>query len=269
MIEYTSKRYIDGKVRQIIIDENGKIINRNPSREELKGLKKEIYVKKVTPRYYNRTNLCDRCGISFEKMGWGNPQKEYDENEEWTGKWDCPNCRQKYDPNSQRNKLKSIANCRTGNQNPDHKCTKGDEIIDLACELYGYINLNDKYDKYNTEIDCQDPKTGLLYQIMGKTLVTLKKYKSKTIGKKVYNEGWGFGHLERELYKEYQEMICFCNSKDRKTIENIYRFPINIVKRTKCITIRKGYFLGWYEQYRIKDEDELMKANEIWNRIQH
>jgi len=44
--KYTSKRYIDGKVRHIIVDENGKITNRNPSKEELKDLEEESYTEK-------------------------------------------------------------------------------------------------------------------------------------------------------------------------------------------------------------------------------
>lgn len=46
MIYYTSKRFIDGKVRLVIVDENGKIVNRKPKKEELKGLEEETYVKK-------------------------------------------------------------------------------------------------------------------------------------------------------------------------------------------------------------------------------
>lgn len=48
--KYTSVRLIDGKPRKVIVDENGKIINRNPSKEELKSLEKEQYTghKKYT-----------------------------------------------------------------------------------------------------------------------------------------------------------------------------------------------------------------------------
>lgn len=42
-MEYKSIIIIDGKPRWVIVDEDGKIINRNPSKDELKGLKKEPY----------------------------------------------------------------------------------------------------------------------------------------------------------------------------------------------------------------------------------
>lgn len=46
MGKYTSHRIIDGKTRKVIVDENGKIVNLNPSKEEYKGLEKEICVKR-------------------------------------------------------------------------------------------------------------------------------------------------------------------------------------------------------------------------------
>lgn len=80
---------------------------------------------------------------------------------------------------------KSLRNCRTGNQSPNHESTKGDNCVGLACTMYGYIDLNKKYDNYTTDIDCQDPTTGLLYQIRG------KRYNHT-------NGRWDSGPLERE-----------------------------------------------------------------------
>ncbi len=63
---YTSIRYIDGKVRNVIVDETGKIINRNPSKDELKEL--EIYVNiKYSDEY-----LLDSL-ITFRKEKGRNP----------------------------------------------------------------------------------------------------------------------------------------------------------------------------------------------------
>lgn len=42
---YKSYRIIDGKSRWVIVDETGKIVNRYPSKDELKGLKKEKYIR--------------------------------------------------------------------------------------------------------------------------------------------------------------------------------------------------------------------------------
>lgn len=46
-----SWRFVDGKARWIIVDENGDIINRNPTKEELRYLKNEIYTIKKRQKY--------------------------------------------------------------------------------------------------------------------------------------------------------------------------------------------------------------------------
>jgi hypothetical protein len=51
MIEYyTSVRLIDCKPIRVIVDENGNIVNRNPSKYELKGIEKEPYKMNVRNR---------------------------------------------------------------------------------------------------------------------------------------------------------------------------------------------------------------------------
>ncbi len=44
MEKYKSFRLIDGKPTEVIVDDNGKIVNRSPNNEELKNLKKEPFV---------------------------------------------------------------------------------------------------------------------------------------------------------------------------------------------------------------------------------
>lgn len=44
MEKYKSFRLIDGKPTEVIVDYNGKIVNRSPNNEELKNLKKEPFV---------------------------------------------------------------------------------------------------------------------------------------------------------------------------------------------------------------------------------
>lgn len=160
---------------------------------------------------------------------------------------------QKYDHNSQNNIIKSIANCRTNNENPNHPSTKGNKYVHLACILYGYIDLNKKYDNYKSPIDCQDPMTGLLYQIQGRC------YNSE-------DRDWNFASLEYEWHKEYADIICFCKSKDGKTIERIYRFPSWEIIGKIAITIYINKNDHWYDKYRVC-EDEIKKANEIWEII--
>lgn len=206
--------------------------------------------------YYNDTNICHRCGKNFDDIP-GNPRKEYTEKGEWTGKWDCKNCYEKYDSNSTRNVIKSVANCRTREQNPDHSTTKGDKSQKLVCELYEYEDLNEKNNNYTSPIDCYDHKKGSFHQVKGKWYDPINRY-------------WGFCNLEDEWNKEYEDMACLCISEDGKMIERMYRIPSNEINKRKTISIvkydSKGilYEGGWYEQYRVTD---LKKANEIWKKI--
>lgn len=263
---------IGEKPRWVIVDESGNIINKNPSKEELIGL--EIEKRKNKPGTkpyrngkYNDTNICPRCReenrITETSLLYpGNACREKDKDGKGIGEWICANHWrkhwQRYDLNSTNNLIKLMADCRTGNRDPDDESTKGDRTIDLACELYGYVDLNKKYDNYTTEIDCQDPVTKMLYQIRGKI------YSSK------YGV-WVIGTLEGEWRKDYEDMIFFCFSNDRKIVERIYRIPFKdeIKKKRKGAVIYKNPSRGvqWYEQYRVKDEDEINKANEIWQKI--
>ena len=69
-------------------------------------------------------------------------------------------------------------------------------------------------------------------------------------------------------------MVCFCFSKDGKIVERIYIFPKKEIERVKALAVVKSPtdahrnpIVPQYEQYRITDEDELKKANEIWKNI--
>lgn len=59
MTKYKSYRFVDGKARWIIVDEDGNIINKNPSKDELKGIKREIF---------SRKKLCDNKGYLLRKL---------------------------------------------------------------------------------------------------------------------------------------------------------------------------------------------------------
>lgn len=167
---------------------------------------------------------------------------------------------QKNNPNSTNNTIKSIANCRTGNLNPSCSTAKGKKSQKLACKLYGWVDLNEENDNYNSPLDCYDPKTGLYYQVKGSN----------------YNSGRGyypFTGFKDEWGKKFKSMICFCFSEDGKTVERIYKFPEEIVGNQQSISIfkfdSKGniYNYGWYNKYICTDEEELNKANEIWKEI--
>jgi len=251
-MKYKSYRIIDGKPRWVVVDGNETIINRSPSKEELKS-------SLLWNFKHNETNTCNRCGINFDKAT-GNPLREYDKDGNKTKNWICKNCWHNIDyrkrSDSTNNIIKSLANCRTGSLDPNCITAKGNNSQKLACILYGWKDLNEENDNYNSSLDCYDPKTGLYHQVQG-------HYYN-------YIDGiWYFSGLEREWKKIYDNMICFCISKDGKIVERIYKFPKEEIMRITNIGITKNSSRasGWYEQYKVLDEKELERANEIWNEI--
>ena len=120
---YKSIRIIDGKPKCVIVDENGKVINKYPSKEELKLVAK--------PRKYP-TDICDRCGENFSSSGYGAHYKEKIEGK-WTGKLICHKCYMKDRnnlPDSYNNRRKEF-NRLIGNskQRAENNCIKCDKIL--------------------------------------------------------------------------------------------------------------------------------------------
>jgi hypothetical protein len=100
-----------GKPRWILVGGDGLIINKNPTKEELKSAIKWAFK-------HNSTETCYRCGESFDKTS-GCPYKEKDKDGKWLGIWDCQHCYQKYDPNSGNNKIKQERDCRNNDLDPN------------------------------------------------------------------------------------------------------------------------------------------------------
>ena len=198
--------------------------------------------------FYNRTNTCDRCGKRFGET-YGHPNREYDENGNWTGKWLCAGC-----------KYKITTDRRTGCLAPNSEQAKGDMFEELTCKWRGVKNMNIISDCYNSFIDHTiDPELGII-QTKGKTYNSIEK-------------SWQGGWQSRD--KEFDNLILYCTSKDGKIIERIYIFPkFEVIKRAS-IHIYKNPSRGgkgknydpWYEEYRIKDEKILEKVNNIWKEI--
>lgn len=246
-----------------IVVDNGRLI-RNPTEEELIG---------TNVISYNLTNICHLCREESERdfieltdksiLYPGRAYREKDKDRNVTGKSICKRhdsaYRQKL-PNSQHNIFKSITNCRTRNQNPNSTQAKGDNSQKLACRLYGWKDLNEESDNYNSPLDCYDPKTGLYHQVQGRHYI-------------VEHRKWPFGDFEDEWGKIFEDIVCFCFNENRMMIERIYKFPRKEIMERTSLGIYKYdikenlYVGGWYEKYRVKDEDELERANNIWGEI--
>jgi hypothetical protein len=221
-------------------------------------------------KYYNRTNTCYRCGINFEKIKelGDHHRREYNKEGNWTGKWVCNRCYGKYDPNSTNNILKSVANCRTGNLDPNSTAAKGDNFQELTCRWRSTVStipvedLNKKLDNHKTPIDHTiDSELGII-QTKGRS------YDS-------YNRYWITSGLNRDWKKEFDYLIFYCTSEDGNIIDRIYIIPSWEIIEIKGFAIVKNPTIGWnsipfipwYEKYRVKDEETIKKVNEIWQKI--
>lgn len=69
MIEYTSIRLIDSKPKEVVVDEAGNIVNKNPAKDQLKGLKKESYKMKTEnrSRKYTKEEMLHSLRQLYEK----------------------------------------------------------------------------------------------------------------------------------------------------------------------------------------------------------
>lgn len=249
---YKSYRIIDGKAKWVIVDDNGKIINRNPNKEEL--------VKEINSRRH-KTKICCKNKEHESRSGMREYWFRCSCKKDNCTRYLCYKCYQKYNPDSWHNKRKLIAGNRTGNL--DHNCStgKGNNGQELAVVLYGWKDLNKKNNTYNSPIDCFDPKTGLFHQI-------------KTVFYNAINGCWKTSHLEKEWEKEYKSMVIFCISENGLNVLRIYKMPIEEVKIRTGISLTKNptdscgnNITPWYEQYRVTDDEELKKANDIWQKI--
>ena len=264
---YKSKRPIGGKATWVIVDNIGKIVNRDPDKKELNCLEMEKQKGVYRSVYYNDTNTCamiKKDGTSCGRfLAYGRAYREHDKNGDLTGKWICRRC---YNIGQYiRGGLHDVSNCRTGNQNPNSLRAKGDLIQKLANISKNLICLNKKYDNYQYPIDSICPITQLRYQIKGKW------YDST-------NMCWaiGFKNIRNSIKRGFRfyKLILYCVSKDGKKIERLYEMPEEEVEIRDGITIwhnptnpHRKHKIPWYEKYRIKDDEELDRVNKIWKDI--
>lgn len=232
---------------------------------------RDVFYKNTRKIVYNETDTCDNCrelGISTKLIP-GKAVREKCKNGFHTGRWLCTKCYGKihyhnfgkYDPDNQWNSLRRVVNCRTGNLDRNCSTAKGTKSQKLACILYGWEDLNEKNDNYKVPIDCFDSKTGLYYQVQGHNYNSLEGL-------------WSFTHFDREWKKKYKSMVCFCLSEDGKIVERIYIFPKEEIDKRTIIGVYKSSAdrwgnqkIHWYEQYKVKDEELLKRANYIWKEI--
>lgn len=161
---------------------------------------------------------------------------EKDKNEKETGRWICRNCYWiEYNRDDYVERYK-IGHRKTGN------------LV--------YLNhmIGDNYDNYKSPIDCYDPKTGLYHQVQGRCYYSVQGT-------------WPFSGFKREWKKIFENMVCFCFSKDGKIVERIYKFLWEEIMRVTGITVFNNDNYHRYDKYKVIDKEEIKKVNDIWKEI--
>lgn len=218
MSKYRISVSIDGENFFWVVVNNERFI-RNPTTEDRTGTKLI---------YYNKTNICDLCrennnitdkSILYPKKAY----RGYNNKRNWTEKWLCQSCwnKERYKRGeTHANLQKLLEDCRTGNLDPYCNTAKAIKSQTLACRLYGWEDLNEKYDNYMSPLDCYDPKTGSYHQVQMRHYISEKGY-------------WPFNGFADEWKKIFEDMVCLCISENGNIVERIYKFPWKeIIERT-------------------------------------
>lgn len=276
MTKYKTYISIDEKEYFWIIVENGKVINRNATREELH----KIITK---PKFYNKTNICPTCrkennvtdrSILYPR----NARQDISEDGKKTNRYVCMHHYGvnygRYVPNSRNNIIKSLRDRRTGSLK-DEGNILGDNCEELTEKWLGAKRLATKYDKYSMLPLDHDPIQKHILAMIGNKLVDLYGKVPQTKGRHYSPTGgyWSASTV-REYNKKFDILILYCVSEDGKTVERIYIFPREDIITISGTTIYKSPtdcagdpIIGIYEKYRIVDQEQLKKVNNIWKDI--
>lgn len=241
MIYYKSARYVDGKAKIVLTDENGAIADKNPAKELIRLA---IPDKKRKSKGELENRVCCVCGSKDTHKNKGVPQwlREYGI-KGWTGRWMCFNCGgndyQEKDPNSQRNVIKSVRNPRIGNIKV---CSEQGMVIitqAVVARVNGIEDLNIKMDNYGYHSD-------MYKDIYGKINVEYSSFRYPD-----YN-GWVFNSRRINITKNdnYQTFILLCFDENKSDIERIYIIPNDDeIKELWTVGINKNN--SRYEKFRV------------------
>lgn len=308
--KFTSIRLTDDKQKKVIVNICGDIINRNPTKYELKDTTKHLSTKEIlklpedemkkyllefliyfyekerrtplakdftkNPKYpsfatyqrvfenwnnaiieaelwnkrYNPTHTCDRCGISFDKTT-GHPTREKDKYGKWLLIWDCNNCYQKYDPNSNNSKTKQEADCRNGNLDPNSNTGIG---YVAAVLIKKYLEVEDCFeltDNFNyPEYDMIEHKDWGKIDVKGSSLLT--------------ENGYLCHSFCTNKNKTADFFFCVGFDKDRKRVLAVFIIPNEeYVSKLDKITVPYNR-RSKYNKYKESEED-LKKWDDLFH----
>jgi hypothetical protein len=234
--KYKMQKILNGgeKARWVVVGGDGFIINKNPTKEELK------YAKNWTFQH-NSTETCYRCGESFDDV-LGVPNREKDKDGNTLGIWDCVNCYNKYK-----------RDCRNNNLDPNSKQGIGYITVVLVKKFLGIEDCFDITGNFNhPEYDMIEHEDWGLIDAKGSSLLTQNDY------------------LHHKFCirknKKADHFFCIGYDKDRKHVLVVYIIP-NDEDISKLGVIYVSY--NGYSKYNIfkENEEEVKKWDDLFHTL--
>ena len=231
------------KPRWVIVGGDGFIINKNPTKEELKSAKKWAFK-------HNSTETCYRCGGSFNEVI-GHPYKEKDKDGKWLGIWDCINCWNKYDLNSVNNRKKLNADCRNNNLDPNSNQGVGYITAVLVKKFLGIEDCFDITNNFNyPKYDMIEHEDWGLIDAKGSSLLIHQN--------KLYHQ------FHTNKNKNANFFFCIGYDEDRKHVKVVFIIPNDEdISELDAISIP---YNGYSKYNKCKESEEEVKK---WDDIFH
>lgn len=238
MTNYKSYRFVDRKARWVIVDEDGKIINKDPNREQLKIQELEIYVTDYRPNRCKK-EMCDICG---KKVKPGKALREYDKNGNCTKKWLCRNCY-----------IAHNADCRNKNLDPDCGVGKGYITEVLVAKFLGINTCFDITGNFNHKaFDMYEHEYFGRINVKGSSLHSYNGYLT-----------WYFG-IYKNIIPDF--FFCICYDKDMKNVESVYIIQNKeYIYKLKTLAIYKDRQSIW-DKFK-ESEEEVKKWNDLFHTL--
>lgn len=287
-IYYKSVRYINGKSRWILEDENGCIF-KYPTKEQLK-----LAILDDPKRTLFKGRKCRKCGNDKTKMEYHNPKwyKYYDEKGYWNGGYICYDCY--WEIGERKNIDERTCNiCEGGTyidrngipiwrKNRDEKGNwDGHSFLCTIC--YERFNPNSKNNLLKSVALCRNEEISISGKKdkgrIGEDIVSItlglknqndisNNYNSPfdlffhpkygKIGVKIrgqlYNYEWNFSDINSDGDYDTILLLCMDNNKPWKNVDRVYAIPIEAIN-VKCISIYKNPSRrAWYDEFRIDEK---------------
>ncbi len=247
--KYTSTRIIDGKPRIVIVDETGKIVNRSPSKDELKGLEKEIVKDSRRHKEYTKDHLLNELK-RFEKEE-GRIPKEKD----LSNNLGYPSIQSYKNYFGSLNKaLKLIG------MDLDTRVVQGCLKTNIEKGRYAEIMVIDHFRRHPIDLAGENRKSscdgicpnGNTYDV-----------KSSKLYKDSLRSYYDF-HTNNKYKEEIEIYYLLGFNEDYSRLEYIWRLPGEIVERNRFIVElnnwSRGYTIDSIKEYDITDKfKELIK----------